>query len=67
LKEKDLIKAAAMGGNILLAVGSSTGATGFHGAVLRSEELTHASQQRRPQVQVGDPLPRNSCSKRASS
>ena len=57
LKEKDLIKAAAHGvGNILLTVGSSTGRDGIHGAAFASEELTHESEQRRPQVQVGDPF-----------
>jgi len=57
LKEKDLITAAAHGvGNILLAVGSSTGRDGIHGASFASEELTHESEQRRPQVQVGDPF-----------
>src|SRR6059036_3808604 len=57
LREKDLIKAAARGvGNILLAVGSSTGRDGIHGASFASEELTHESEQRRPQVQVGDPF-----------
>jgi phosphoribosylformylglycinamidine synthase len=57
LKEKDLIKAAAHGvGNILITVGSSTGRDGIHGASFASEELTHKSEQRRPQVQVGDPF-----------
>ena len=57
LKEKDLIKAAAQGvGNILLAVGARTGRDGIHGASFASEELTRQSEQRRPQVQVGDPF-----------
>ncbi|HEV8383209.1 MAG TPA: phosphoribosylformylglycinamidine synthase subunit PurL [Gemmatimonadales bacterium] len=57
LKEKDLITAAAHGvGNVLLAVGSSTGRDGIHGASFASEELTHESERRRPQVQVGDPF-----------
>src|SRR6059036_1049429 len=57
LREKDLIKAAARGvGNVLLAVGSSTGRDGIHGASFASEELTHESERRRPQVQVGDPF-----------
>ena len=57
LQEKDLIRAAAHGvGNVLLAVGSRTGRDGIHGASFASEELTHESQQRRPQVQVGDPF-----------
>jgi phosphoribosylformylglycinamidine synthase len=57
LKEEDLITAAAHGvGNILLAVGASTGRDGIHGASFASEELTRESEQRRPQVQVGDPF-----------
>ncbi len=57
LKEKDLIKAAAHGvGIALLAVGSRTGRDGIHGASFASEELTHESERRRPQVQVGDPF-----------
>ena len=42
--------------HVLLAVGSSTGRDGIHGASFASEELTHESEQRRPQVQVGDPF-----------
>jgi len=57
LKEKDLIRAAARGvGNVLLAVGSRTGRDGIHGASFASAELTHESERRRPQVQVGDPF-----------
>src|SRR5204863_1356465 len=57
LREKDLITAAAHGvGNILLAVGSRTGRDGIHGASFASEELSEKSEQRRPQVQVGDPF-----------
>src|SRR6266851_4608694 len=57
LKERDLIKAAARGvGNVLLVVGSRTGRDGIHGASFASKELTHESERRRPQVQVGDPF-----------
>src|SRR2546430_1134751 len=57
LREGDLITAAAHGvGNVLLVVGSRTGRDGIHGASFASEELTHASERRRPQVQVGDPF-----------
>jgi phosphoribosylformylglycinamidine synthase II len=57
LREQDLITAAAHGvGNILLAVGARTGRDGIHGASFASEELTRESEQRRPQVQVGDPF-----------
>ena len=57
LKENDIITAAAHGvGNVLLAVGSRTGRDGIHGASFASEELSHESERRRPQVQVGDPF-----------
>ena len=57
LRESELITAAAHGvGNVLLAVGSSTGRDGIHGASFASEELSQESEKRRPQVQVGDPF-----------
>ncbi|MFL5403348.1 MAG: phosphoribosylformylglycinamidine synthase subunit PurL [Gemmatimonadales bacterium] len=57
LRERDLIRAAAEGvGNVLLAVGARTGRDGIHGASFASEELSEASEGRRPQVQVGDPF-----------
>ena len=57
LREDQLIRAAAHGvGNVLLAVGARTGRDGIHGASFASEELTAASEARRPQVQVGDPF-----------
>ncbi|HTH63291.1 MAG TPA: phosphoribosylformylglycinamidine synthase subunit PurL [Gemmatimonadales bacterium] len=57
VRESDLITAAAHGiGNVLLAVGSSTGRDGIHGASFASEELSQESEKRRPQVQVGDPF-----------
>ncbi len=57
LRETELIRARAQGvGNVLIAVGASTGRDGIHGASFASEELTEASEQRRPQVQVGDPF-----------
>ena len=57
LRERDLIRAAAHGvGNVLLVIGSRTGRDGIHGASFASEELTHESERRRPQVQVGDPF-----------
>ncbi|MEX0692593.1 MAG: phosphoribosylformylglycinamidine synthase subunit PurL [Gemmatimonadales bacterium] len=52
-----VMRAAATGvGNVLLAVGSRTGRDGIHGAAFASEDLTAASEARRPQVQVGDPF-----------
>ena len=57
VRERDVTTAAAQGvGNVLLVVGASTGRDGIHGASFASEELTRESEQRRPQVQVGDPF-----------
>jgi phosphoribosylformylglycinamidine synthase subunit PurL len=57
LRESAVMRAAAHGvGNVLLAVGARTGRDGIHGASFASEALTHESEQRRPQVQVGDPF-----------
>ncbi len=57
LREADLATARAHGvGNVLLAVGARTGRDGIHGASFASEELSEASEARRPQVQVGDPF-----------
>ncbi len=57
LRESDLTLAAAHGvGNVLLAMGASTGRDGIHGASFASEDLSEKSEARRPQVQVGDPF-----------
>jgi len=57
LRESDLATARAHGvGNVLLSVGALTGRDGIHGASFASEELSAASEARRPQVQVGDPF-----------
>ncbi len=57
LREEQLIRARAHGvGNVLIAVGARTGRDGIHGASFASEELSEASEARRPQVQVGDPF-----------
>jgi phosphoribosylformylglycinamidine synthase len=57
LREDDLIRARASGpGNPIIAIGARTGRDGIHGASFASEELSHRSQARRPQVQVGDPF-----------
>ena len=37
-------------------VGSSTGRDGIHGATFASEEISEASESKRPSVQVGDPF-----------
>lgn len=57
LREDQVTRAVASGeGNVLIIVGSRTGRDGIHGASFASEELSAKSDERRPQVQVGDPF-----------
>src|SRR5205809_5655256 len=57
MHETDLIRAKAEGvGNPILAVGARTGRDGIHGASFASEDLSEASEAKRPRVQVGDPF-----------
>ncbi len=42
--------------NPVLIVGSATGKDGIHGATFASEDLSEASEDKRPSVQVGDPF-----------
>jgi phosphoribosylformylglycinamidine synthase subunit PurL len=57
LHEGDLICAKAEGvGNPIIAVGAKTGRDGIHGASFASEDLSAASDAKRPRVQVGDPF-----------
>lgn len=43
-------------GAAVMIIGSATGRDGIHGATFASEEISEASEERRPQVQVGDPF-----------
>ena len=57
LREEELIRAVAEGvGNPIIAVGARTGRDGIHGASFASEDLSEASEAKRPRVQVGDPF-----------
>ena len=57
LREDELIRAKAEGvGNPILCVGARTGRDGIHGASFASEDLSEASEAKRPRVQVGDPF-----------
>ncbi len=57
MHEEDLIRAKAEGiGNPIIAVGARTGRDGIHGASFASEDLSEASEAKRPMVQVGDPF-----------
>jgi phosphoribosylformylglycinamidine synthase II len=47
---------AAGEGNPVIYVGAKTGLDGIHGATMASEEFSEASEQKRPNVQVGDPF-----------
>jgi phosphoribosylformylglycinamidine synthase II len=58
LMRKDRIfygKAAGVG-NPVIYVGAKTGRDGIHGATMASEEFTEGAEQKRPNVQVGDPF-----------
>ncbi|HXW17117.1 MAG TPA: phosphoribosylformylglycinamidine synthase subunit PurL [Candidatus Acidoferrales bacterium] len=57
-KKENLFFARARGaGNPVIYVGSKTGRDGIHGAsLLASAEFSEESQQKRPNVQVGDPF-----------
>jgi phosphoribosylformylglycinamidine synthase subunit PurL len=57
-RREDLFFARARGvGNPVLYVGAKTGRDGIHGAsLLASAEFSEESQQKRPNVQVGDPF-----------
>ncbi len=57
MHEDQLIRAKAEGvGNPIIAVGARTGRDGIHGASFASEDLSAASDAKRPRVQVGDPF-----------
>ena len=57
MHEEQLIRAKAEGvGNPIIAVGARTGRDGIHGASFASEDLSEASDAKRPRVQVGDPF-----------
>ncbi len=57
VKKGNTISAISHGkGNPVFIVGSSTGKDGIHGATFASEDITEASADKIPAVQVGDPF-----------
>jgi phosphoribosylformylglycinamidine synthase II len=57
VKRSELKRAIAAGvGNKILVVGAATGRDGIHGATFASEDLVGETEERRPNVQVGDPF-----------
>jgi phosphoribosylformylglycinamidine (FGAM) synthase-like enzyme len=57
VRTDEIFYAKATGvGNPVFYVGAKTGRDGIHGATMASEEFTVGSEQKRPNVQMGDPF-----------
>jgi phosphoribosylformylglycinamidine synthase II len=57
VRRDEIFYAKATGvGNPVISVGAKTGRDGIHGATMASEEFKEGSEQKRPNVQVGDPF-----------
>jgi len=57
VREDEIFYGKASGtGNPVIYVGAKTGRDGIHGATMASEEFKEGSEQKRPNVQVGDPF-----------
>src|SRR3954467_15167570 len=57
VRKNEIFYAKASGeGNPVIYVGAKTGRDGIHGATMASEEFKEGSEQKRPNVQVGDPF-----------
>jgi phosphoribosylformylglycinamidine synthase subunit PurL len=57
VRRNEIFYAKATGvGNPVIYVGAKTGRDGIHGATMASEEFTEGSEQKRPNVQMGDPF-----------
>ncbi len=57
VRRDEIFYAKASGiGNPVIYVGAKTGRDGIHGATMASEEFREGAEQKRPNVQVGDPF-----------
>ncbi len=57
VRRDEIFYAKATGvGNPVIYVGAKTGRDGIHGATMASEEFKESAEQKRPNVQVGDPF-----------
>src|SRR5246500_2915678 len=57
VRRDEIFYAKASGiGNPVIYVGAKTGRDGIHGATMASEEFKAGAEQKRPNVQVGDPF-----------
>src|SRR5512133_381084 len=55
-RDRIFLAKASGEGNPVIYVGAKTGRDGIHGATMASEEFREGSEQKRPNVQVGDPF-----------
>jgi phosphoribosylformylglycinamidine synthase subunit PurL len=55
-RDKIFYARASGEGNPVIYVGSKTGRDGIHGCTMASEEFSETSEEKRPNVQVGDPF-----------
>src|SRR5438445_5959501 len=55
-RDRMFLAAASGEGNPVIYVGAKTGRDGIHGATMASEQFTEGAEQKRPNVQVGDPF-----------
>ncbi|KWT81206.1 phosphoribosylformylglycinamidine synthase subunit PurL [Candidatus Magnetominusculus xianensis] len=55
-KDKIFYGKASGDGNLIIYAGSKTGKDGIHGVTMASEEFTDDAQQKKPNVQIGDPF-----------
>ncbi|MBF0317700.1 MAG: phosphoribosylformylglycinamidine synthase subunit PurL [Nitrospirae bacterium] len=55
-KERIFYGKASGVGNIVVYVGAKTGRDGIHGVTMASEEFKDDAQQKKPNVQIGDPF-----------
>ena len=57
MRHDEIYYARAAGeGNPVIYVGAKTGRDGIHGCTMASEEFSETSEEKRPNVQVGDPF-----------
>ncbi|MBF0457903.1 MAG: phosphoribosylformylglycinamidine synthase subunit PurL [Nitrospirae bacterium] len=55
-KDRIFYGKASGDGNLIIYAGSKTGKDGIHGVTMASEEFTDDAQQKKPNVQIGDPF-----------
>ncbi len=56
VRAENFLRARAVGEALVVLFGAKTGRDGIHGATFASDELSQESEEKRPNVQVGDPF-----------